>query len=318
MKELINFCPLPGFDSLFDAYPERLDGFLRDNALDGIELQVLGRTPYASGDFSPTVGVHLRHWPYWLDFWLEDTEELNQNHTDAASMASYFLGAETPEQWLDVIRDNIKAALAYEPEYLVWHVSHCGLGESYDRAFRYSSEQVIDGTVEVFNLVKDGIPAHVTVLFENLWWSGLTLTDPVLTDRLFRGVRHSNIGLIVDTGHLMNCQQALTSEKEAVHFLRRTLDGMGEYRNAIQGVHLSCSLSGAYQKACATRRPTVFNMPDIFKHITQIDQHKAFREAPLQALLSDLSPQYLVHELFYSTLPELSGYLKQHRTLMQR
>lgn len=316
MKESINFCPFPGTESILDGWPGRLPGFLKDHGLDGIELQVWGREPYED-EFPETIGVHLRHWPFWMDFWTDDTEELARNHADAASMKAWFLGAENREQWVQAIRANIAASLHYQPEYLVWHVTHCGLDESYHRRFRYRSEQIIDATVELFGLVSDAIPAGVTVLFENLWWNGLTLTEPRLVDRLFSGIGRENAGIMLDTGHLMNCNWELNSEAEAVAFIRRTVDALGDSRALIKGMHLSRSLSGEYQKSCLSMGQPGFDMMKIFSHIAQIDRHQPFSEAPLKALLDSVAPQWLVHELFYTSLPELSGLLRSQKALMQ-
>ena len=317
MKESINFCPFPGTESLPDGWPGRLPGFLNDHGLDGIELQVWGSESYAD-PFPETIGVHLRHWPFWMDFWLDDREELARNHPDDASMKAWFMGADNREQWVQAIRANIAASLSYRPEYLVWHVTHCGLDESYHRRFRYSSEQIIDATVELFSMVSDAIPDSVTVLFENLWWNGLTLLEPRLTDRLFNGISREKAGIMLDTGHLMNCNWELRSEADAVAFIRRAVAGMGACSPLIKGVHLSCSLSGEYQKSCLCLRQPGFDMMKIFSHIAQIDRHRPFTEAPLKAMLDDIEPCWLVHELFYTSLPELSGLLTKQKALMLR
>ena len=162
MKESINFCPFPGTESLLEGWPGGLAGFLRDHGLDGIELQVWDREPYAD-PFPETVGVHLRHWPFWMDFWLDDRDELARNHPDHASMQRWFMGAENREQWVEAIRANIAASLSYRPEYLVWHVTHCGLDESYHRRFRYSSEQIIDATVELAVQINGKVRGKVTL-----------------------------------------------------------------------------------------------------------------------------------------------------------
>lgn len=317
MKESFNFCPFPGTESLLEGWPGHLPGFLKDHGLDGIELQVWDREPYPA-PYPETIGVHLRHWPFWMDFWLDDREELARNHASADTMKAWFMGAENRDGWVEAIRANIAASLTYRPEYLVWHVTHCGLDESYHRRFRYSSEQIIDSTVELFRLVSDAIPDSVTVLFENLWWNGLTLLDPAITDRLFSGISRSNVGIMLDTGHLMNCNWELKDEGQAVAFLLDTVRNMGEAKSLIRGMHLSCSLSGEYQRSCLPLGQPGFDMMKIFRHIAQIDRHQPFTEAPLKALLGEVKPDWLVHELFYSSLPQLSDFLKQQKALLLR
>lgn len=51
------------------------------------------------------------------------------------------------------------------------------------------------------------LPPHVALLFENLWWPGLTLKNPKLVAKLLKNVKHPNLGIMLDLGHLMNTNQ---------------------------------------------------------------------------------------------------------------
>lgn len=316
MKELINFCPVHGYDGEIRLYPGGIEGYLKDNELDGIELYVYGTehpdTVYAGS----SVGVHLKYWPCWMDFWLGDEHELERNHKSRQARREYFNGASTREQWLDVIRMNIRAALAMQPEYLVWHVSHAGMEEVFSYDFKYTDTQVIKATIEVVKEIKGCIPQNVKILFENLWWPGLKLTNPSVVEKLFDGLAMDNAGIMLDTGHLMNANISLRNESEGVNYIKRVIGALGSFRELIRGVHLNCSLSGAYQSRCGKPMEKSSELKKIMEHIMKIDQHKIFRNTVLSGLLAQLGPEYLVHELYYDSFTELSEYLKIQRSLM--
>lgn len=190
MKQLINYCPVHGYEQEVNAYADGMKGYLKNNKLDGIELYVYQQKPYTSDYREESIGVHLKYWPYWLDFWYGNQKYLNENYSDKKQLQEYYLGAVNQEEWLQIIRNNIKAALAVNPEYLVWHVSNCNLKEIFTFDFFYNDAQVIDASIEVFNAVSECIPDNVIVLFENLWWPGLRLIEPGIVDRFFCGLKN--------------------------------------------------------------------------------------------------------------------------------
>ena len=318
MKQLINFCPVHGYKEEIAAYPGGMNGYLKDSNLDGVELYVYDTKPYEEDYSKWATGVHLKYWPYWLDFWYNNQEELARNHKNKQEMEAYFNGAVNCDQWLEVVQKNITASLAVKPEYLVWHVSHCGLQEAFTRKYTYNDEQIIDATVEVFNSISACVPDDVTVLFENLWWPGLTLTNPPIVDRFFSKLNKSNVGIMLDTGHLMSTNLELQSENEALAYIKKVVHNLGGYKDLVQGMHFSCSLSGEYQKNSIGAMPAGITMGEILQHIGKIDQHRIFMEAPLKEFLEYMAPKYLVHELFYNTMEELQKFIAKEQKLMLR
>ncbi len=318
MKELINFCPIHGYDKEIKAYPGGIEGYFKDSCFDGMELYVYSAEAPDAEYKNRTVGVHLKYWPYWLGFWRNDTAELAVNHKNSAARREYFGGASGKEEWLEVIRKNIGAALTAEPEYLVWHVSHAGLAEIFSYEFKYTDQDVVNATAEVIEEVKDCIPRHVKLLFENLWWPGLRLTDPALAEKFFRRVDMPNAGIMLDTGHLMNTEINLSSEQEGVAYILRRLDALGDLRSLIKGIHLNCSLSGKYRAASAGRLPDNVDFKEIMEHIVRIDQHRNFSACGLSELIACAAPEYIVHELYYDDLRELLRRAKQQSVLLKK
>lgn len=316
MKQLINYCPVHGYEQEVNAYADGMKGYLKNNKLDGIELYVYQQKPYTFDYREESIGVHLKYWPYWLDFWYGNQKYLNENYSDKKQLQEYYLGAVNQEEWLQIIRNNIKAALAVNPEYLVCHVSNCNLKEIFTFDFFYNDAQVIDASIEVFNAVSECIPDNVIVLFENLWWPGLRLIEPGIVDRFFCGLKKQNVGIMLDTGHLMNTNISLSNELEAVSFICQTVENLGMYKNYIHGMHLSCSLSGSYQKHSCKAVPESCSMTEIMHHVTSIDQHLIFKESGLKSLIECIEPSYLVHELFYDNLAELSVLVQTQQKLL--
>lgn len=316
MKQLFNYCPVHWYETEMSAYPGQANGFLRDSGLDGLELYVYGTEAYPTDYTEQALGVHLKFWPYWMDFWRGNKSALLRNHGDEAAILDYYYGARNNDEWLEVIRKNIQASLLVKPEYLVWHVADCDFDEIYSFKYKYSDAEVIDATIEIVNSITSTIPDETTLLFENLWWPGLRLTDPHMVDRLFSGVKKNNIGIMLDTGHLLNTNLNINSESDGMDYICDMVNKLGAYKDYIYGTHLSCSLSGSYQKGRSwegkIERTPAFTM----NHITNIDQHKNFKDVGLKKLFACIEPRYLVHELYYDSLAELSRYINVQKKLL--
>lgn len=93
------------------------------------------------------------------------------------------------EAWERRIRNNIRAALAEKPAYLVWHVADCSVEEIWTRQFRYSNQEVLKAAAEVYSAVADEVPSSVLVLFENIFWPGLYTLEPDDVDYFFSRLR---------------------------------------------------------------------------------------------------------------------------------
>mgnify|MGYP001327117586 FL=1 len=197
------------------------------------------------------------------------------------------------------IRANIKAALVEKPEYLVWHVAECTLEEVFTFKFEHSDMEIVTAAAAVFNRVADEVPEDVLVLFENLWWPGLRLTDPAVVHAFFEKIKHKNVGIMLDTGHLMNTNPELQTEQDGIEYILKTVKALGEDRKLIRGLHLNCSLSGDYVKTFERVFDSESSNIERMKHVIKIDQHRPFTDKAVQKLLRFIKPDYVVHELAY-------------------
>lgn len=304
-KHLFNYCPMNLYEDKLKNSGKTLDDYIMKLKLDGIEQYVYELNRISKPYINQTVGVHLRYWPYWMDFWLDKNERMNKYFQDIKLKTEYFAGAKNTEEWISVIKANIHAALQAQPEYLVWHVAEATCEEAFTFKFNYSDREVLKAASDVFNAVADEIPDNIIVLFENLWWPGLKLINPYDVNYFFNRIKHKNIGIMLDTGHLMNTDNNLSDEDTAIDYVCSVIRNLGDQSTLIKGVHLSCSLSGAYQKTFPKSMPKDCDYSKIWKHITSIDQHKPFTTKEVQRILSCISPDYIVHELAYNDLDDM-------------
>lgn len=314
MKQLFNYYPLPEYEKeLTDSFGS-MQAYLTDSRLDGIELFLPNETALVLKQ--ETVGIHLPYLPFWLDLWHGNMQRLYEQFTTREDCRRYLHGTHDRESWCEYVRSNIKKAVLYEPQYLVWHVSEANREEIFTRNFYYTDEMVIDATAELFHCVADVIPSNVTVLFENLWWQGLRLTDVRMVERLLERIARDNIGIMLDTGHLLNTNPRLRTEEEGADYICRTIEGLGDLATLIRGIHLQCSLSGAYLTEIRPIRPAMLSLEEEGKYIMAIDQHKPFGTSAMKRVIDCVCPEWLVHELYYNNLVQMQMMLRQERTLL--
>lgn len=308
MKHLFNYCPVDFYERELKERDITIKSLIDKLGLDGIEQFVYTKQP----DYKEiTVGVHLNYWPYWMDFWLKKAKRLQQQFRTVRERQTYFRDAMSRDEWLSVIRMNICDSLTQKPEYLVWHVAEADNETIFSFDFHYDDRQVLAEAANVFNAVADEIPTNVAVLFENLWWPGLRLTDVRKVKYFFSLIERENVGIMLDTGHLMNTNTHLRSEQEGADYICRTIDKLGEYAQLIKGVHLNCSLSGKYQCSFGNKVPEVINNEVIWRHIAAIDQHRPFTTRAAKQILDCVQPTYVNHELAYDDLRQMEEWVAQ-------
>ncbi|MBQ7882806.1 MAG: TIM barrel protein [Phascolarctobacterium sp.] len=308
-KHLFNYCTIDWYENDMIAKGTTLREFSKEFALDGMEQFIYTMERPAKSYKDLTTGVHLNYWPYWMDFWLKKAKRLKQQFRNVIERNQYFRDALSREEWLSVIRKNIGAALTEAPEYMVWHVAEANNEEIFTWEFNYSDREVLTASADVFNSIADEIPENVTVLFENLWWPGLRLTDPRNVKYFFERIERKNVGIMLDTGHLMNTNNRLKNEAEAADYVCRVYEKLGSCAELVKGVHLSCSLSGQYQRSFDRRVPANLDNAMIWQHVASIDTHQPFTTEAARQILQCINPEYVVHEFTYDNMDELRNKL---------
>lgn len=300
VKQLCSYYSFPEHEYDIENTGKTLAEFLKAYGMDGIELLVYRSEPYMQSFADFTVGTHLRFWNSWLPLWYQDKETLLRIFKDEETIEKVYGGTKR-QAWLLQMKRNIQAAALEKPEYMVIHVAEANREELFTYNFHYADERVLKTMARAFNKLIDVIPHDVTILFENLWWPGLRLTNPEAVTTFFGMLERKNVGIMLDTGHLMNTNPDLTTEKEAIEYVCKTVKNLGEAARLIKGIHLNCSLSGKYLKRALVKKPPLdLSTANCLKHVCAIDQHHPFTDTSVQKILELVEPEYVVHELAHN------------------
>lgn len=279
-----------------------LQAFLNHYHLDGLEMIFV--QPWDERIYKKQwiQGAHLRFWPCWLDFWRGNRLALLREFgSDDRIMACF--GGLTRESWLDLYRQNIHLAARAGAKYLVFHVSNARSPELFSWQFSASDREVIEATIEIINEIADVIPPETVLLFENLWWPGLTLRNRELTEKLLTEVKFCNVGIMLDTGHLMNTNLHLATEKQGVDYILQTLRELGPSGSYVKGIHLHQSLSSDYVRKSRDFAPKdQYTAQDVMSHVLKIDEHLPFTTPEVRRIIDYVQPDYLVHEFVQASL----------------
>ena len=298
MKKIMNITTsvhdLPRYGSNSD-----LKAFYRDLGLDGLEVMQAGEDKEGIILPEDTIGIHMKYFVAWMDLWLGNEKRLLKEFDDWETAEGLF-GGRDGTALVETFRKNLAFAATLEPEYLVFHVSECHIAESMLRKYHYTDEEVIDAAIDLVHSFTGAIEGTPLLLFENLWYSGLTMLRPEITQRLLDGVRYPHKGIMLDVGHLLHTTMSLRTPEEALAHLYSVADLYGDC-DIIKGLHLHQTLSGAlageltrtWQRSDKTYRERYW---DVLPYIYQIDSHQPFAHEGVKALVERFAPEYLVLE----------------------
>ena len=230
-------------------------------------------------------------------------------------------GGETRRALLEHYRRDLENAKKYGAEYVVFHAADAGIEQTLTGRGGYASREVIDGVCEFLNELMGGVTDGPALLLENLWESGLTMTEPELTARLMDGVEYKNKGIMLDTGHLMHTNTALRTQAEALRYIQDMLDRHGALCRFIRGIHLNQSITGAYMRRVAKNPPVLASdyagrSYQLFEYVFRIDRHKPFTCPGVRALIERVGPEYLTFEFISNDLPQLRRMLHRQQNAL--
>ncbi len=269
---------------------------------DGIEVVWAGDDATDALQDCAAPGYHLIFYPDWLDFWNGDEAALAEKFGSRGEWISFYGGAGR-ETLIDQYRADLARAERAGAQYVVFHVSDVSIIEGFTYRWLHTNEAVIDAAVELINLLFTEKSYPFTLLVENQWWPGFTFTDPAQTQYLLDGIRYGNKGILLDTGHLMNCDQSLRTQKDGIEYIHRMLDKHGALAEMIRGMHLHYSLSGEYVSAHKGVVPEdltgdyVTRFGKNYGHILQIDRHQPWTDPEIVSVIRRIRPDWLTHEL---------------------
>ncbi len=317
MLELFNLTNTEYDLGLFDDY-SYLSRFLAAHELDGIELM-----PYKSestGCLAPAVvGIHLGYFPTWVDLWHGDEAAVLREFGTMEEVKNNF-GGTTRDALIAFFRTQMDMAARLHAKYVVLHVAEVSLAETLSYQFIHTDEEVCAATVELLGEVLREREYAFEILFENLWWPGLTLLRPALTDALLDAM--PGAGIMLDTGHLLHTNRTLKTEDEGIAYIHRVLDAHPGIEARIRGMHLQQSLTGAFVDDVIAREHalsgTYFErLCQAYEYVLGMDEHKPFSTGAVKGLVARIAPDYLTHEFITSDRTQLESYLKIQKNAMR-
>ncbi|MCS6888827.1 TIM barrel protein [Chloroflexus sp.] len=317
MLHLFNVSVYSTHIDLFAGDWKAVAAFAAQQGFDGIEL-LIGVDPLPDLPSGLVCGVHLPYWIRWIEIW-RDGPAAAIPADERAFLAG---GARDAADMVALQHEWWQRAARLQAQYAVFHVSHVTMAETFTRYYSFSAEEVVSAAIELLNATAASFPhgePPVRLWLENLWWPGLTFTDPDLADRFVAELRFTNWAFVLDTGHLINSDPSVTDEEVAIDLVLARIAALpSRVRERIEGIHLNLSLSGAYQRAAQAA-----GLPDRFAalpvaeqfalardHVAQIDQHRPFTSPRCREIVAATRPRVVVHELLARTRAELEQSLR--------
>ena len=288
--------------------------FSKKYGFDGFEL-----IKFFDGDNSSLKeyikGYHMRFFPSWMELYLEDFTSLYDELKDDKYFKS-LCGGHSKKELIEYYKRELKIAKELEVEYVVFHACNVKVTEAMTYDFKYSDKEVLNAVISIINKIFEDGEYDFKLLFENLWWSGLRLTNKEEIEYLLNGVKYKNVGFILDTGHMINNNRDIKNSKEGIEYIKKNIDNIGEYKNLIYGMHLNYSLSGEYvNRAIKENKEKNLSIEDIMNNVYQyvgsIDYHDPFEDKEILDVINSLPIEYLVFELIGDTREELEDKIQR-------
>ena len=186
---------------------------------------------------------------------------------------------------------------------MVFHVSDVSLEEGYTYQWLHTDWEVLDGAIEFINVLLKEVAPTFDFLVENQWWPGFRFTEPEKTEYLLSRIEYPRVGIMLDTGHLMNANPAIRNQADGIAWILENLAAHGALAKRVYGLHFHQSVSGAYVRRHFRTLPPAFtddyftNFGIYYRHILQIDRHLPWTDPSCVKILDAVQPKYLTHEL---------------------
>ncbi len=262
-------------------------------------------------------GFHMIFYPDWLDFWHQDESALLRKFGSWEMVEKVYRGTK-PEDLLRQFREDLAMGQSLKTPYMVFHVSDVSLGENYTYRWEHTNKEVLDGAIEFINHLLWKVEPTFDFLVENQWWPGFTFTDPAETEYLLAGIEYPRVGIMLDTGHLMNANTAIRTQADGIQWVLQNIGKHGALAKRIKGLHFHQSVSGDYVRGHVGIYPDCVPR-DYFEgfsanyaHVQRIDRHDPWTVPEAGLVVHEIAPKYLTHELANKeSCPQLVAAQKQ-------
>lgn len=266
-------------------------------------------------------GFHMVFYPDWLDFWRQDEAKLLDKFGSWEMIERVYRGRK-PEDLLRQFQTDLALGQRLRTPYMVFHVSDVSLEEGYTYSWKHTDMEVLEGAAEFINHLLWHVEPTFDFLVENQWWPGFTFTDPEKTEYLLSHIEYPRVGIMLDTGHLMNANTAIRTQADGIAWIMKNIAAHGELSKRIYGLHFHQSVSGDYVRAHTGTLPANFtedyfqNFTTCYPHIQRIDRHLPWTDPDCVKILDAVQPRYLTHELSSGpNRPQLAAVKRQLGTI---
>ena len=302
---------------------EAVDEEVKSLGLDGLE--VIADPDDLADDIplSLVAGYHMTFYVDWVDFWRHDEEALMRKYRSWEEIESVYRGKQ-PEDLMRHFQDDLATAQRLKAPYLVFHVSDVSLEEGYTYRWLHTDQEVLDASIEFINELLRGVEPTFDFLVENQWWPGFTFTDPEKTEYLLSHIEYPRVGIMLDTGHLMNTNWKIKSQWDGIKYILEMIEKHGELSKSIYGLHFHQSMSGKYCKKNVGKVPDDFPLEYFqefgrnYSHILQIDRHHPWTMEECVMILDRTQPKYLTHELTSSFYRKKTDSIRNQMRVIRR
>ena len=321
---LMNISNYSGDLEKFEGDWKNVQSFLEKHQLDGVELICYEKDYLDTLPRQILKGLHLKYFPTWLEFYQNDMAKVSEMFAGMKGVRQYY-GSTHPDILVEAFRQEYQRAREFEVEYMVYHVSHVTTEHSFTGAFDYTDDEVLDATVDLVNRAFD-TNSDVLLLFENLWWPGLTLLDRDKAQRFLDQINYENKGIMLDLSHLMITNPKLKTAQEGAEYILDCIEKLGSLKDWIKGVHVNLSLPGDYLLSDhRTQYQEILATEDQFErylktvgHIKKIDWHVPFDHPLVKNIIESVTPEYIVFELLAKDYESLDAYMAIQNQAMGR
>jgi sugar phosphate isomerase/epimerase len=282
------------------------EDFLKQWEFDGYELYPLGNCDYDIIPKNLIKGLHMRFFPILSPIWENDEKRLIEIFGNWESVEYYYGGSDST--WItEFYSSQLDLAENLGCTYVIFHPVQCEPEYIYSWNFPWSVKDTLDLFSKVVNSVIRNTSFSGSILFENLWWPGsFCLNSPWEYDYLLSKVDYPNCGITLDTGHMMIKNPYLKKESEAIEYINKCINDLGEIAKCIKNVHLTKSLSGEYILKSKKNKKTINaslgikeKLNEIYNHIRLIDLHEPFEEKAISSIFDKIEPDSTVFEFTY-------------------
>ena len=291
--------------------------------LDGIEA-IADPTDHVP-DFPDDMasGFHMTFYVDWLDFWRQDEARLLRKF-GSWEMIEKIYGGKTPEDLLRHFQEDLAVGQRLRSPYMVFHVSDVSMEENYTYRWEHTDHEVLDGAIEFINRLFRHAAPTFDLLLENQWWPGFRFTEPEKTEYLLAHIEYPRVGIMLDTGHLMNANPAIRNQAEGIAWILENLAKHGELAKRVCGLHFHQSVSGAYVRKHTGFLPPEYsddyfqNFGICYAHIQRIDRHLPWTDPNCVRILDAVQPTYLTPDLSSGPNRPLLGAVKRQLHTIQK